>query len=353
MAEKQFQKKDEELFVEVQKLKNGNYESYEKVYELSKKYIYKIINDVVKNHHTTEDLMQETYLQVYKKIDTLMEPRAFYVWAGRIASNLSYRHIEKNKNEISFEQVLDSDEETDTIFDRASNDTEAFIPETVLENAEQQRIIAGILEGLSAEQKLCVQFYYFEELSVNDIAEIMNCSTGTVKSRLNYARKALKEAISTFEVKNDIKLYSMASLPVFLIVFKKVADSLVFSATAVGAGAVVAGGVVAEEAMVGSGVVGSGSAAAGVAGGSSAAGTAAGGSVAVGVAGKVAVVVTAVCVSTGSAAISTEIATNNMIETKGYVITKEEAIEDVYSQFGMLSPTAQVEYTQNIFLFYK
>ena len=357
MAEKRFQKKDEELFAEVEKLKNGNYESYEKVYELSKKYIYKIINDVVKNHYTTEDLMQETYLQVYRKIDTLMEPKAFYVWAGRIASNLSYRHIEKNKNEISYEQVLDSDEETDTIFDRASNDTEAFIPETVLENAEQQRIIAGILEGLSAEQKLCVQYYYFEELSVNDIAQIMECSTGTVKSRLNYARKALKEAINTFEVKNDVKLYSMASLPVFFIVFKKMADALVFSAAAVGAGAMVAGGVVVEEAMVGSGAASGGSAAAGVAGGSSAAGvaggsvaagTAAGGSVAVGVAGKVAVVVTAVCVSTGSAAISTEIATNNMIDTKGYVITKEEALEDVYSQFGVLSPTAQVEYSQNI-----
>ena len=59
-----YEKKDTLLFDEVQKLINGNFESYEQVYELSKNYIYKIINDVVQNHHTTEDLMQETYLQV-------------------------------------------------------------------------------------------------------------------------------------------------------------------------------------------------------------------------------------------------------------------------------------------------
>ena len=68
-----YESKDMVLFNEVQKMINGNYDSYEQVYELSKKYIYKIINDVVQNHYTTEDLMQETYLQVYRKINTLKE----------------------------------------------------------------------------------------------------------------------------------------------------------------------------------------------------------------------------------------------------------------------------------------
>ena len=369
MVEKRFQMKDADLFNEVQKLMNGNYDSYQNVYELSKKYIYKIINDVVKNHHTTEDLMQETYLQVYRKIDTLMEAKAFYVWAGRIATNLSLRHLQKNKKEELHPTILEEDDDKAyTVFDEAAQDMEAFIPETVLENAEQQRIIAGILEGLSVEQKLCVQYYYFEELSVNDIAKLMQCSTGTVKSRLNYARKSLKEAINTFEIKNDVKLYSMASLPVFLLVFKKAADSLVFSSAAIGAGAIVAGGVVAEEALVGGGTAGTAGAASGsaagvasggsvVAGGTAVSGTAVAGTGATAatatgfmatVTGKVAVVVTAVCVSAGSAAVSTEISKNEMMENYGHIITSEEAQESIYSSMNMLSPQSQMAYTQNI-----
>ena len=345
MADKNFQKKDEELFYEVGKLIKGNYDSYQNVYELSKKYIYKIINDVVQNHHTTEDLMQETYLQIYRKIDTLMEPKAFYVWAGRIATNLTFRHIQKNKNEDLYSPILENEDETATIFDRVENDTEAFIPETVLENAEQQKIIAGILDGLSAEQKLSVQYYYFEELSVNDIAKAMECSTGTVKSRLNYARKALKEAISTFEVKNGVKLYSMGGLPIFLIVFRNMADSAVLSATTSGAAAAIASGAVIKESVAGCGAVGSGSATALTA---TSGATVTSGSAAVGIAGKLVAVVTAICVSVGTAVVSTNISTNNMLETRGYVVNREEAVNGVYYTYGILSPTIQEENFENI-----
>lgn len=366
-----YEKKDTLLFDEVQKLINGNFESYEQVYELSKNYIYKIINDVVQNHHTTEDLMQETYLQVYRKINTLKEARAFYVWAGRIATNMSLRHIQKYRKEIPYAQVVDdAEEDSGTIFDKVEDDREEFIPETVLTNTEQQKIIAGILESLSPEQKLCVQYYYYEEMSVNDIAELMQCSTGTVKSRLNYARKSLKDAISTFEVKNDTKLYGLATLPVFFMVFKKLADAIVFSGVAaVGVGsAAVAGGMAMHNAAVGSGAVAGGGAATGggVAGGGSAfaassaatggsamvsGGTVAGGTAALGssvattagsgflatVVGKVAVVATAVCVTAGTAVASTEAAKVTMEREQGHVITYEEAAEDVLAMDGSMS----------------
>lgn len=363
-----YESKDMVLFNEVQKLINGNYDSYEQVYELSKKYIYKIINDVVQNHYTTEDLMQETYLQVYRKISTLKEAKAFYVWAGRIATNLTLRHIQKYRKEVPYAQVNDDEEESGTIFDKAENDHMEFIPETVLTNTEQQRIIAEILEGLSPEQKLCVQYYYYEEMSVSDIAELMQCSTGTVKSRLNYARKSLKEAINTFEVRTDTKLYSLAVLPVFFLAFKKAADAIVFAGvSSVGVGAAaVAGGVAMEKAAVGGGAVAGGSAATG-------GGAVAGSSVAVGsgvtaatstagagflstVVGKVAIVVTAVCVSGGAAAVTTEVSQKQMVDKYGYELTFEDAKEEIYAMgetFGetyyMIEPEAPVtEEYQNI-----
>lgn len=241
MIESQYKAKDEQLFAEVQKLMDGNYDSYEQVYELSKKYIYKIINDIVQNHHTTEDMMQETYIQIYNKIGTLREARTFYVWAGRIASNLTLRHLQKYRKE--YIQSASGEDDEDFMFDKLENDHEAFIPETVLENEEQQRIIAGIIDELSPEQKLTVQYYYFEEMSVNDIAETMECSTGTVKSRLNYARKSLKDAVNKFEKNNDVKLYSISGLPIFYLVFRAASEG--WSTTA---GAAVVAGVASNAA---------------------------------------------------------------------------------------------------------
>lgn len=252
--------KDEQLFKEVQKLMDGQYDSYQNVYELSRKYIYKVIYDIVQDHYTTEDMMQETYLQVYNKIGSLREAQAFYVWVGRIASNLTLRYLQKYRHEVLTETT--DDDEEDFIFDKMVNDNEAFIPESVLENQEQQRIIAAILEGLSPEQKLTVQYFYYEEMSVNDIAALMECSAGTVKSRLNYARKSLKTAVSQFETDNNVKLYSLSGLPIFFLVFKDLCEALVLAAQASGTAAVAGGSMIGSASMAG-GTVGSNAAIAG------------------------------------------------------------------------------------------
>ncbi len=327
MLSSQIKAKDEKLFAAVQKLMDGNFDSYEDVYELSKKYIYKIINDIVQNHHTTEDMMQETYLQIYNKIGTLREARTFYVWAGRIASNLTLRHLQKYRKE--FIQSASGEDDEDFMFDKLENDHEAFIPETVLENEEQQRIIAGILEGLSPEQKLTVQYYYFEEMSVGDIANVMECSTGTVKSRLNYARKSLKIAVNEFETTNDVKLYSISGLPIFYFVFKGMSEGAI-GVTA--GGAVVAGGVVAEGAAAsgsGAGLVGSGTAA------GSAAVTTTTVTLATGtttgfvgtMAGKFAIVAATLVVSTGTATVQADVSRNELIDSGRYgqVVAEAEA----------------------------
>lgn len=231
-----YEQKDAELFWHVEQLKSGNAQSYNSIYELSQKYIYKIINDIVKDHHTTEDLMQETYLQIYNKIGSLQEAKAFYVWAGRIATNLTLRHIQKYRKEV----LVTEDEEggTDFVFDTAAADNECFIPENILMDQEKQRLLGEILDNLSVDQKLSVQYFYYEEMSVRDIAQAMECSEGTVKSRLNYARKAIKDAVLNLEVKQGTRLYSLSAMPLFLILFRQGAEQ---AAVAAGVGVATTG----------------------------------------------------------------------------------------------------------------
>ncbi len=220
-----YQKEDEQLYKVVEKLMAGNMKSYEEMYNLSLKYIYKIVYDIVKDHHVTEDLVQETYITIYKKIDKLQDARKFYAWAGRIATNKTLRYIQTNKRELL--TFGDDQAGDDFVFDRASMDTEEFIPESILMDKEKQRLLGEIIDGLSVEQKLCVQYFYYEDMTVAQIAKRMGCPEGTVKSRLNYARNAIKAAVVELDEKQETRLYSISAMPIFLILFRSSIESFV------------------------------------------------------------------------------------------------------------------------------
>jgi hypothetical protein len=106
----------------------------------------------------------------------------------------------------------DSDVEFEDVLE---NENREFMPEESADYSATKKIMQGILNQLSEEQRLCVLMYYYEELSISEIADALDCSTGTVKSRLNYARKYIKNEVENLE-KKGTKLYSIAPLP-FLV----------------------------------------------------------------------------------------------------------------------------------------
>ena len=87
-----------------------------------------------------------------------------------------------------------------------------FSPDESVDYAETKRLMQEILDKLPEDQRLCILMYYYEELSVGEIAQSLECSTGTVKSRLNYARKKIKNEVEELERKGT-KLYGIAPLP--------------------------------------------------------------------------------------------------------------------------------------------
>lgn len=242
MINEKYAKQDELLYYHIRQLQEGHNESFNEIYYLSSKYIYKIIYDIVQDYHTTEDMLQETFLKIYNNIEKLQSPEAFYVWAGRIATNLCIRYRQKYRKE-EIQSPIDDGEGNETfIFDTVADDNEMFIPESVMDNKEHQRLIGEVIDSLSVDQKLAVQCFYFEEMSVKAIAAAMECSEGTVKSRLNYARKAIKETVLRIERTQGTKLYSLAAVPVLLVAYRYLAEvTLVSASAAVGtAGAVAA-----------------------------------------------------------------------------------------------------------------
>lgn len=116
------------------------------------------------------------------------------------------------------------DEEGEYIFDNTFEEREEFIPHEILESEEKKRLIREIIESLSEVQKLTVYKYYFYMQSISQIAEDMECSEGTVKSRLNYARKKIEEVVLDLE-KKGTKLYGFGALPLLFMLLREEAKS--------------------------------------------------------------------------------------------------------------------------------
>lgn len=206
----------EKLVSMVQDLKDGKEDAATVIYETFHRSVYYHILKLVNNDsELAADLTQDTFIYVLEKIHTLEEPAAFVVWINKIASSKCKDYSIKRK-----ELLVDEYEDGYTIFDQVEEIREEFIPGEALDKEDLKRIILNIINGLPAEQREAIILRYFNEISVKEIADIQGVSEGTVKSRLNYGRKSLKDAVETYEKKNDIRLHCTGIIPLLLWFFR-------------------------------------------------------------------------------------------------------------------------------------
>lgn len=178
--------------------------------------VYYFALKTVKDSDTACDITQETFLEIINTIGNLKEPAAFVTWMKQITYHQCTRYFRKKQ-----EVLVEEDEDGNTIFDTLADESEGAIPSEVYEKEEFRNTILGIINELTEEQRSAVMMYYFDELSVGQIARIQSTSEGTVKSRLNYARKAIKKSVESYEKKHDVRLHSFSFLPLFLLYFGK------------------------------------------------------------------------------------------------------------------------------------
>ena len=161
--------------------------------------------------------MQETYITAFLKLDTLKDEEKFCGWLTAIATNKSKNKL-KGKVEYQIDdEVLIAKTETD----------ELMLPEEYINKAEKRKVLLQIIEDtLSFNQYQVVLMFYFNELSIAEIAQALEISEGTVKSRLNSSRAKMKTAIEDYENKSGDKLHGVVVVPFFTTIFKEEAKSL-------------------------------------------------------------------------------------------------------------------------------
>jgi len=202
----------------VEKIKKGDNKSFEKLYKLTEREVWFTCISFLKNETTAQDIMQETYITAFLKIQSLEKSSQIRSWLNRIAVNKCKNYL-KGKGEIQLD---------DEIFEnQAIVDERISIPEEYISDKAKREIILSIMqEVLSDVQYQTVIMHYFNEMTVDEIAEVFECSRGTVLSRLNYSRAKMKTAIEDYENKSGDKLHGVVVVPFFTTIFREQAKSL-------------------------------------------------------------------------------------------------------------------------------
>ena len=202
----------------VEKIKKGDNKSFEKLYKLTEREVWFTCISFLKNETTAQDIMQETYITAFLKIQSLEKSSQIRSWLNRISVNKCKNYL-KGKGEIQLD---------DEIFEnQAIVDERISIPEEYISDKAKREIILSIMqEVLSDVQYQTVIMHYFNEMTVDEIAEVFECSRGTVLSRLNYSRAKMKTAIEDYENKSGDKLHGVVVVPFFTTIFKEEAKSL-------------------------------------------------------------------------------------------------------------------------------
>ena len=175
-----------------------------------------------------EDIMQDAYVKAFSSLDKLEDPEKFQGWLDTIVINRCKDFLKKKKPTLFSDMASENSDDGSILEfeDSRENDRMEFKPEETVDYGETKRLIAEMLDRMPEDQKMCLLMYYYEEMSVRQIAEAMDCSEGTIKSRLNYARKNLKGQVLELE-KKGTKLYCMPLLPFLYWFFREQAAEFI------------------------------------------------------------------------------------------------------------------------------
>ena len=204
-----------ELMDLIQKAVSGDSQAFSVLYEEYYSRIYYLCFKLLKNREDAGDITQETFVAAFKSLNTLNNAFVFESWLKSIAANKCKNYLKKSKP-VLFSQYDKADG-----FEFDIEDNKAENAQEIVDNSEIHKIINEIIDRLPDEQRVCIILYYYDEKSVSEIADFLECSEGTVKSRLNYARKKIRDEIEAIEKRDNIQLHSAAAIPLLGTILSK------------------------------------------------------------------------------------------------------------------------------------
>lgn len=200
--------------------KEGNEAGFQSLYEETYQKSYYVAMKYMKQEDAALDVLQDAYVKAFKNLEQLQEAEKFNAWFARVVATTALDELKKRKVILFSQMETEEDSDIEATFEDDRIDNQ---PELSYDQAETSRLVQEMISTLSDEQRMCIMMFYVEEMSVKEIAETLGVSENTVKSRLNYGRKNIKEQVLELE-KKGTKLYTLAPIPFFLYLLRQ--DSL-------------------------------------------------------------------------------------------------------------------------------
>jgi len=175
------------------KCKNGNVEAFEELVLKYQRQIYTVAYRFMGNHEDASDLAQEAFIKAYKSIDRFRGESSLKTWLYHIVANVCRDELRKRKKG----QVLSLDAPISTEEGEITRQTEDWTnaPYLIYESKEAQYFIQEAINQLTPEYKEVIILREIQGFSYEEIAQHLGCSLGTIKSRLNRARKAMRDLL--------------------------------------------------------------------------------------------------------------------------------------------------------------
>jgi RNA polymerase sigma-70 factor (ECF subfamily) len=157
----------------------GDHAAFEELVELCQPRLRYFLASMVGDDHAADDLLQEVWLEVYRGLARLADPGAFPAWLYRIARHRALATLRKKRQHLSSLEGIDL---------AGSAEEDDF-------SAEDAEHVHAALGRLAPEHREVLLLRFFEGMSYEDIAAVLGCQLGTVRSRIHYAKRALRRAM--------------------------------------------------------------------------------------------------------------------------------------------------------------
>ena len=181
----------------VQRAKNGELPAFDSLILRYRQRLYAVIYNMTMNAEDAADLTQETFVKAFRSLAKFREKSSFYTWLYRIGVNLTLTHLKRRKIRkfFSFDQASEDGGMSKDL--EAVSSTSATSVKKALNNELHEKLNEA-LSKLSDKHRIIVVLFEIDGLGHKEIAKIMKCTEGTVRSRLFYAKQQLQSYLSEY-----------------------------------------------------------------------------------------------------------------------------------------------------------
>ncbi|GBC97297.1 ECF RNA polymerase sigma-E factor [bacterium HR16] len=177
----------------IERCRNGDREAFDELVRRYERQAYNLAYRLAGNYDDASDVVVEAFVRAFQGLHTFRGDANFGTWLHRVVVNtfLDMRKRSKGRQHVSLEEQLELDGDTLT---RQIEDTSPG-PQELVEQEEREEVLQRAIAQLSPDRRILIVLYHFENLSYEEIAQMLKLPVGTVKSRLNRARLALREIL--------------------------------------------------------------------------------------------------------------------------------------------------------------